>query len=48
MLLCLQLHFLCFVFGKQQDSVHSPVEDDISHELFTGGPAVSKFKVEIL
>ena len=28
-----------------QDSTSSPIEENISHELFAGEPAVAKFKV---
>ena len=36
------LFFLLFFF---QDSLSSPVEENISHELFDGEPAVAKYKV---
>ncbi|XP_060086337.1 syndetin-like [Ylistrum balloti] len=29
---------------RKQESVQSPVEDDINHDLFTGEPAVAKYK----
>ncbi|KAJ8298925.1 hypothetical protein KUTeg_022985 [Tegillarca granosa] len=32
-----------FIAGKR-DSIHSPSEENISHDLFTGEPAVAKYK----
>ncbi|WAR02379.1 VPS50-like protein [Mya arenaria] len=33
---------------RKQDSLPSPIEENISHELFNGEPAVAKYKHEVL
>ena len=36
---------ICLILSVIQDSQTSPIEENISHELFNGEPAVAKFKV---